>query len=81
VAVKVSKLSISLERELGEHVYAAAEAEGLSVSAWLARAAAAELRRKALGEYLADWQRKHGKLTAAELEQARSDLGYPARRR
>jgi hypothetical protein len=74
--VKVEKLSISIERELGEHVYAAAEREGLSVSAWLARAAAAQLRRQALADFLADWQRKHGTISSADLAKARAELGY-----
>jgi len=79
--VKVEKLSISLERRISESGVASAQREGLSVSAWLARAASAELRRQALADYLAKYQRKHGKFTAAELEQARTDLGYPARAR
>lgn len=79
--MKVEKLSVSMDRQLGESIHAAAEREGLSVSAWLARAAAAELRRLALADFLSDWQRKHGKITSAELAKARGELGYPQRTR
>ena len=79
--MKVEKLSISMDPKLGEDVRAAAERAGMSVSAWLAEAAARELRRQALADFLAEWQRKHGKFTAAELAKARAELGYPARQR
>jgi len=78
--VKVEKLSISMSPDLGEDVRAAAERAGLSVSAWLAEAAAAELRRQSLREFLADWQAKHAPITAAELAKARAELGYPPKR-
>jgi post-segregation antitoxin (ccd killing protein) len=79
--MKVEKLSISLDPQLGDDVRAAAERAGLSVSAWLASAAAAELRRQALGEFLARWQTKHGAITPAELARAREELGYAKRGR
>jgi len=66
--------------ELGEDVRAAAERAGMSVSAWLAEAAAAELRRQALRDFLSEWQAKHGKITATELAKARAELGYPTKR-
>jgi hypothetical protein len=80
--VKVEKLSISLAPDLGEDVRVAAERAGMSVSAWLAQAAAAELRRQALRDFLDDWQTKHGRITPSELAKARNELGYaPARRK
>ena len=78
--MKVEKLSVSMDPQLGNDIRGAAERAGLSVSAWLAAAAAAELRRQALGDFLAEWQAKHGKLTASEIAKARAELGYPARR-
>lgn len=78
--MKVEKLSISLAPELGDHVRAAAERAGMSVSAWLANAAAAEIRRQAVRDYLTEWQAKHGPITATELAKARADLGYPPKR-
>jgi hypothetical protein len=74
--VKVDKMSISMEPQLGDDVRLAAERAGVSVSAWLAEAAAARLRKQALAELLSDWQAKHGKITAAELAKARAELGY-----
>jgi hypothetical protein len=74
--VKVEKLSISLDPDLGEGVRLAAERAGISVSAWLSRAAAAQLRRQALGDYLVAWQAKHGQFTGSELEKARAQLGF-----
>ena len=79
--MKVDKMSISMDPRLGDEVRSAAESEGLSVSAWLAEAAAARLRKRALAAFLSEWQAKHGKITAPELAKARSELGYPAVKR
>ncbi len=78
--MKVEKLSISLDSSLGDDVRAAAARAGMSVSAWLAQAAASELRRQALGDFLADWQAEHGRITSSEVAKARAELGFPARR-
>jgi hypothetical protein len=74
--MKVDKMSISLDPQLGDDIRGAAERAGMSVSAWLADAAAARLRKQALAEFLSDWQAKHGRITAAELARARAELGY-----
>lgn len=74
-------MSVSIPPELGEDIRAAAERAGLSVSAWLAKAAAARLRWEALGEFLSTWQDQHGPITAAELAKARAELGYAGRRK
>lgn len=74
--MKVDKMSISMEPQLGDGVRHAAERAGVSVSAWLAEAAAARLRKQALAEFLSDWQAKHGKITATELAKARAELGH-----
>lgn len=79
--MKVEKLSISLDPRLSQEVRAAAERAGLSVSAWLAASASAALRRQALTELLADWESKHGAITADELAKAREELGYTRGRR
>ena len=73
--MKVDKLSISLDPRLGDDVRAAAERAGMSVSAWLAQAAAARLRSQALAEYLSDWEAAHGEITAAERAKAREAIG------
>jgi hypothetical protein len=75
--MKVEKMSISMDPELGDDVRAAAQRAGTSVSAWVAEAAAARLRRQALGDFLASWQDEHGEITTEELARARAELGYP----
>ncbi|MSP21830.1 MAG: hypothetical protein EXR66_02240 [Dehalococcoidia bacterium] len=73
--MKVDKLSISLDAELGDEVRAAARKAGKGVSAWLAEAAAAKLRSEALREFLDEWQAEHGPITPEELARAREELG------
>jgi hypothetical protein len=76
--VKVDKLSISFEPELGDAVRSAAAQAGKPVSSWLAEAAASKLRAEALAEFLASWQAEHGTLTAEEIGRAERDLGLAA---
>ena len=73
--VKVDKMSISLDPELGDAVRSAAAQAGKPVSSWLAEAAASKLRAEALAEFLADWEAEHGVLTAAEIARAERELG------
>jgi hypothetical protein len=73
--MKVDKLSISFDPDLGDAVRGAARHRGSSLSAWLAEAAAAKLRAEALADYLEEWEAKHGPLTADELAVAASELG------
>jgi hypothetical protein len=79
--VKVDKMSISMDPQLGDDVRAAADRAGMSVSSWLAGAAAARLRKQALADFLSDWQAKHGRITAAELAKARTELGHAGAKR
>ena len=81
--MKVDKMSISLDPELGDQVRAAADRAGKPLSGWLAEAAAAKLRAEALAEYLDDFERRGGPLTPDELRAARAELGLdraPVRR-
>lgn len=73
--MKVDKLSVSFEPDLGDAVRGAARQRGSSLSAWLADAAAAKLRAEALADYLTDWEAEHGSLTADELAAASAELG------
>jgi hypothetical protein len=73
--VKVDKMSISLYADLGDAVRDAARRTGKGLSSWLGEAAAAKLRTEALGEFLDEWERELGPLTAAELERAERELG------
>lgn len=75
----VDKLSVSFEQELGAAVRTAASQAGEPLSSWLAGAAAARLRAEALAEYLAEWEGRHGALTAAEIARAEAELGFVAR--
>ena len=45
-----------------------AEAEGVTLSRWLADAAADRLRLKALREVVADWEAEHGAISSEELD-------------
>lgn len=76
--MKVDKLSVSFDADLGDAVRAAARQRGVGVSRWLAEAAAAKLRTEALAQYLDDWEAEHGALTADELAQAAAELALPA---
>jgi hypothetical protein len=75
LAMKVDKLSISFDPDLGDAVRGAARHRGSSLSAWLAEAAAAKLRAEALADYLDEWEAERGSLTADELAAAASELG------
>jgi hypothetical protein len=73
--MKVDKLSISFDPQLGDAVRSAAAQAGKPVSSWLAEAAATKLRAEALAEFLADWQAEHGALTAEEIGRAELEIG------
>jgi len=77
--VKVDKLSISLDPELGDAVRSAAARAGQPVSSWLAEAAAGKLRAEALAEFLDGWEAEHGGLTPEELARAERELGVTGR--
>jgi hypothetical protein len=76
--MKVDKLSISFDPELGDAVRAAAAQAGKPVSSWLAEAAASKLRAEALAKFLDGWEKDHGPLTAAEIAAAERELGLAA---
>lgn len=75
--MKVDKLSVSFDPDLGDAVRVAAKRSGRGLSAWLAEAAAARLRAEALAEFLDGWEAEHGELTADELARATAELGLP----
>lgn len=76
--MKVDKLSVSFDPELGDAVRSAAAESGKPVSSWLAEAAGSKLRAEALAEFLNDWQGEHGVITADELARAEQELGLAA---
>jgi hypothetical protein len=73
--MKVDKLSVSFDPDLGDAVRAAAQRSGRGLSGWLADAAAARLRADALAEFLDAWETEHGELTAQELARATAEMG------
>ncbi len=75
--MKVDKLSVSFDPDLGDAVRAAARQRGGGLSRWLADAATAKLRAEALAEFLDDWEAEHGAFTSTELRQAATELGLP----
>ncbi len=79
--MNVEKFSISFDAELGDDVRAAAARAGMPLSSWLAEAAAAKLRAGALEEFLDQWEKRHGPITADELSRAESELGLRKRKR
>jgi ABC-type glycerol-3-phosphate transport system substrate-binding protein len=62
------KYSASMDEALLADARADAEAEGLTLSSWLADAAADRLRLKALRQLVNDWEAEHGAISVAELE-------------
>jgi hypothetical protein len=77
--MKVDKLSVSFDPDLGDAVRAAAKRSGRGLSGWLADAAAARLRAEALADFLDDWEAEHGTLTPQELAAAAAELELPVR--
>lgn len=81
------KRSNPLAPDLGAAIDAAAEAEGTSVSTWIAATAAHRLRLDAGRRGIAEWEQQNGALTSDELAdglvRARALLGRskPVRRR
>ena len=62
------KYSASMDDVLLADARADAEAEGLTLSSWLAGAAADRLRLKALHRLVDEWEAEHGAISVAELE-------------
>jgi hypothetical protein len=62
------KLSISMESSLLKLARDAASEEGVSLSTWLAEAARARARRRALREALDDHARRHGAISVEDAE-------------
>lgn len=68
-----------MESSLLADARADAEAEGLTLSGWLADAAADRLRLKELRKLVSDWEVEHGTISSAELD-ALEDKVAAARR-
>jgi hypothetical protein len=68
-------MTLRMSGELAAAVRAAARRSGMSMSAWLTAAAAAQLRHDLLGAALDEWERKIGGFTAEQLAEAERILG------
>jgi hypothetical protein len=76
------KLAITVDPDVHAQVIAAAQEEGVSVSAWLTTAARRALRIRDGLAAVAEWEAEHGSLTDEELQAARSRVhaALPERR-
>ena len=74
------KLAISVDRLVHAKVLDAAEAEGLSVSAWMTQAARHALRVRDGLAAVAEWEAEHGSFTPEELDSARRRIAEEPRR-
>lgn len=75
----VDRMSVTMDPRLGGAVRDAAAQAGISVSAWIAEAAADKVRNQLLGAALDAWQAEDGAFTEEELAAAAEVLH--ARRR
>jgi hypothetical protein len=74
------KLAITVDPEVHARVVAAAEAEGVSVSAWMTAAARRALRLREGLIAVAEWEAEHGALTPEDLDVARRRIGSTEQR-
>jgi hypothetical protein len=68
------KLAITVAPDVHARVLEAAEAEGLSISAWMTKAARDALRTRDGLAGIAEWEAENGALTEEELEAARNRI-------
>lgn len=77
---QVDRLSVTMAPEIGAAVRDAAARQGMSVSTWLAVAAAQRLRSELLGAALDLWEAEDGPFSDDELNAAAAALGTARRR-
>jgi hypothetical protein len=70
----VKKLSVALDEEIADRASVSARRLGLSLSAWLNRAAENALAIEAGLAAVAEWESEHGELSEAELDAADAAL-------
>ena len=76
---QVDRLSVTMAPELGAAVRDAAERTGISVSTWIATAAAQRLRNDLLGEALDRWEAEEDPFDDQELAAAAAALKVQSR--
>ena len=79
MCMQVDRFSVTMDPQLGAAVRAAAARDGVSVSAWLARAASSSLRNELLSRALDQWEQEGGPFGDEELDAAAAALGLQAR--
>lgn len=67
----VEKLSLSFPKKLAREIQRAAKREGMSVSAWMARAAEREAKLAKGRELLARYESEHGPISEEVLRRVR----------
>ena len=72
----MERLSISVDPVLANEVRIAADKRRTTISAWMAEAAAQELRNESLNATLTAWELEDGPSTDAALDHAARELGY-----
>ena len=72
--MSVKKLSIALDETVAEGAAAAAEREGLSLSAWINKAAERALRIERGMAAVREWEAEHGEITDEERAWADATL-------
>lgn len=77
---QVDRLSVTMPPEIGAAVRDAAARDGMSVSNWLAVAAAQRLRNELLGAALDVWEAEDGPFSDEELNVAAAALRTVKRR-
>ena len=75
------KLAITVDRDVHAKVLTAAEAEGLSVSAWLTTAARHALLVRDGLLAIGEWEAEHGAFTKEELDAARRRVAKGTKRK
>ncbi len=73
--MQIDRFSVTMDPELGSAVRDVAARAGMSVSGWLARAAADRVRNELLGSALDAWAAEDGALSEDELHAAAALLG------
>ena len=73
-------MAITVDPDVHAGIVAAAAADGISVSAWMTEAARRALVIRDGLSAIAEWESRHGALTAEELDAARERLTSRARR-
>lgn len=82
--VGAEKYSASMDEGLLRDARADADAEGVTLSSWLAEAVADRLRLKSLHRLVDEWEAEHGAISVAELDaldQKVAEAGRIARER